>query len=202
MPTQAERRERSERALLDAATALIADRGFTGTTLAEIGRKAGYSRGLVNERFGSKSELIRVLAHEFQSYFAVDRLTPALAGHAGLDALIVTLETYLDALKQSGDLGRAYYELFGESLALIPEIHETFVEADRAFRSLLLESVRDAEEISGRVDAAALANVLLAIVRGVAMQWVRDPREVDLDAVKREVRRLLEAAFPRGGARV
>ncbi|HKC50872.1 MAG TPA: helix-turn-helix domain-containing protein, partial [Myxococcota bacterium] len=83
-PRQAERRTLSARRLLDAATQLIAEQGFSRTTLAQIGEKAGYSRGLVNERFGSKSELVRVLAGEFQTYFAHDRLEPALAHKRGL----------------------------------------------------------------------------------------------------------------------
>ncbi len=44
-------------------------------------------------------------------YFAVDQLMPALEGRQGLDALIVTMETYVDAVATSGTLGRAYYEL-------------------------------------------------------------------------------------------
>ena len=79
-------------------------------------------------------------------------------------------------------------------LALIPEIHETFVDADRRLRELLTGAIRDAEPPRG-VDTSALSSVVLAILRGVAMQWVRDPGELDLDAVKREVRRLLEGAF-------
>ena len=44
-------------------------------------------------------------------YFAVDQLMPALEDRQGLDALIVTMETYVDAVATSGTLGRAYYEL-------------------------------------------------------------------------------------------
>lgn len=193
-PTQAERKQRSARALLDAATALIADQGFTRTTLAQIGLKAGYSRGLVTERFGSKSQLIRTLADEFQHSFTVDALAPALEGLSGLEALLATIDAYLDALKQSGDLGRAYYELFGESLALIPEIHDTFVQADRNLRRLLRQTIGEAD-LPDEVDAPALANVVLALLRGVSMQWVREPSAIDLDASKRCMRRLLETAF-------
>jgi AcrR family transcriptional regulator len=50
--TQAERRARSERSLLDAAEQLFAEKGSHRTSLAEIGERAGYSRGLVGERFG------------------------------------------------------------------------------------------------------------------------------------------------------
>src|SRR5258706_14581310 len=108
---QAERRAQSERRLLDAATQLIAEQGFSRTTLAQIGEKAGYSRGLVNERFGSKGELVRVLADEFQSYFQYQRLEPPLEHQHRLEALLITIDTYLDSGVKSAHLGRAHYEL-------------------------------------------------------------------------------------------
>jgi AcrR family transcriptional regulator len=192
------RSERSSKRLLEAATQLIADQGYSATSIAQIAQRAGYSHGLVSQRFGSKSDLIRMLAREFQGYFATDRLEPALRERSGLDALIVVIETYLDAVAGSGTLGRAYYELFGESIVLVPAIHETFVQADRNFRDLLTNTVRaaiDAGEIPADVNVHALASVVLSIVRGTSMQWLLDGASLDLTAVKGEVRRLFERAF-------
>src|ERR1700759_1067408 len=59
--TQAERSAESDRRMLRAALKLIGERGYRGTSLAAIGEEAGYSRGLVNERFGSKSGLLWAL---------------------------------------------------------------------------------------------------------------------------------------------
>src|ERR1700689_2891601 len=159
------RSERSSKRLLEAATELIADQGYSATSIAQIAQKAGYSHGLVSQRFGSKSDLIRMLAREFQSYFAIDRLEPALRERSGLDALIVIVETYVDAVA-GGTLGRAYYELFGESIVLVPEIHDIFVKADRNFRELLMKTIRSAialGEIPAAVDVRALASVVLSI---------------------------------------
>ncbi|HTO05430.1 MAG TPA: TetR family transcriptional regulator [Myxococcota bacterium] len=197
---QAERRARSERRLLDAATRLIADQGFSKTTLAQIGAKAGYSRGLVNERFGSKDELVRVLADEFQTYFAHDQLEPALADKHGLEALLVTIDTYLDAVVRSGHLGRAYYELLGESIGLVPGIHETFVEADRALRAGVERTVRSAVragEMPRETDARAFAVFIVGLLRGVVLQWLLAPSGFDLRAVRAEIRRTLARAFAR-----
>ena len=192
------RSERSSKHLLDAATELIAEQGYSATSIAQIAQKAGYSHGLVSQRFGSKSDLIRLLAREFQNYFAIDRLQPALKERTGLDGLIVLIETYLDTVAGSGTLGRAYYELFGESIVLVPEIHETFVRADRSFRDLLMKTVQSAielGEIPAEVDVPSLASVVLSIVRGTSMQWLLDGGSIDLDAIKKEIRRLFERAF-------
>lgn len=194
------RSERSSKRLLDAATELIAEQGYSATTIAQIAQKAGYSHGLVSQRFGSKSDLIQMLAREFQSYFAIDKLEPALKKRHGLDALIVMVETYLDAVAGSGMLGRAYYELFGESIVLVPEIHQTFVKADRNFRELLIKTIRSAikvGEMPQEVDVNALASVVLSIIRGISMQWVLDGGSIDLATIKQEIRRVFELAFAR-----
>jgi len=197
---QAERRALSARRLLDAATQLIAEQGFGRTTLAQIGEKAGYSRGLVNERFGSKGELVRVLADEFQTYFAHDQLAPALEAKRGLEALLITVDTYLDAVVSSGTLGRAYYELLAESIGLVPEIHATFVAADHALRAGVERTVRSAvraAEMPRDVDVKAFAVFVVGLLRGVVLQWLLDPADFDLEAVRVEVRRTLERAFAR-----
>src|SRR5258705_6333594 len=108
---QAERRAQSERRLLDAATQLIAEQGFSNTTLAQIGAKAGYSRGLVNERFGSKRELVKVLADEFQTYFQYDRLVPALPHQHRVEAPLISMGTYLDTVGKSEHAASAYFAL-------------------------------------------------------------------------------------------
>jgi len=199
------RSERSSKNLLQAATELIAEQGYSATSIAQIAQKAGYSHGLVSQRFGSKGDLIRLLAREFQNYFAIDRLQPALKERTGLDGLIVLIETYLDTVAGSGTLGRAYYELFGESIVLVPETHQTFVQADRNFRDLLMKTVQTAielGEIPAEVDVLSLASMVLSIVRGTSMQWLLDGGSIDLDAIKKEIRRLFEMAFARAEAGV
>jgi AcrR family transcriptional regulator len=53
--------DRSKEAILDAAEALFAQKGFEGTSLQEIGERAGVSRGTPNYFFGSKEQLYRAV---------------------------------------------------------------------------------------------------------------------------------------------
>lgn len=68
--TQAERRAAAIERMLDAAITLISETGYRGTTLAEIGHRAGYSRGLAHHYFGSKLGLMRAVAKELDRRFA------------------------------------------------------------------------------------------------------------------------------------
>ena len=64
--SQADRRDESERRLLAAAAELVVEHGMGAATFEKIGARAGYSRGLVTQRFGSKRGLIEALIHQLQ----------------------------------------------------------------------------------------------------------------------------------------
>src|SRR5258706_16390675 len=64
--TQAERRDESQRRLLEAASAVIQERGMAAATFENIGARAGYSRGLATRHFGSKQGLIEALIARIQ----------------------------------------------------------------------------------------------------------------------------------------
>ncbi|MBO0790471.1 MAG: TetR family transcriptional regulator [Ktedonobacteraceae bacterium] len=51
--------EASKKAILDAAEALFAEKGYDATSLQEISDRAGVTRGLPNYFFGSKEDLYR-----------------------------------------------------------------------------------------------------------------------------------------------
>lgn len=208
--TQAERSEHSTQQLLDAATHLIAEQGYSCTTVPEIARRAGFSHGLITQRFGSKGELVKILVKRFHEFFRLERLVPALKRSGGRDELVITLDAYLDSIVSSGELGRAYYQLYGESIMLGPDIHDTFVQADRDFRRAiegLIKAAIATGELSAETKPKALATLLLSILRGFAMQWMRNPTAVSYEAIKAEIHHLLDRAYtskgsgsPRSGA--
>ena len=59
--TQAERRAATRQALIDAARALFAERGFAGVGREEIVRRAGVTRGAMYHYFASKEELFQAV---------------------------------------------------------------------------------------------------------------------------------------------
>ena len=196
--TQAERSEHSTEKLLAAATHLIAEQGYSRTTVPEIARRAGFSHGLVTQRFGSKDELVKILVKRFHAFFRLERLVPALKRSGGRDELVTTLHAYLDSVVASGELGRAYYQLYGESIMLGPDIHDTFVQADADFRNAIQSMIERAiatGEISADAKPDTLATLLLSILRGFAMQWMRSPTAVNHEDIKAEIHHLLERAY-------
>src|SRR5258708_38320764 len=92
--TQQQRRDQAEAAFLTAAAELVVEDGVHSLTLARVGERAGYSRGLVTHYFGSKQALLHRLAHATQSGFV-----PGLDGvPPGLDRLLRLLAGYIAPL--------------------------------------------------------------------------------------------------------
>jgi AcrR family transcriptional regulator len=61
-PRRGVKRERTRRALIDCAAALVAERGFEGTSLEEVARRAGMTRGAIYGNFESREELFLAVA--------------------------------------------------------------------------------------------------------------------------------------------
>lgn len=184
--TQAERTATAHRRMIRAATRLIARQGYTKTTLAQVGKEAGYTGGLVSHHFGSKEGLLRELVGHITGRFYDDQLRPATEDTTGLDALCRVADTYLNELVLREERMRALYVLMGEALGPVSEIIEVFAELNRGFRAnarVVIEQGVARGEIRADLDPEAEAGLFVGMLRGVALQWMADPGCFDRDAV-------------------
>ncbi len=184
--TQAERAATASRRMLRAARQLIARQGYTKTTLAQVGREAGYTGGLVSHHFGSKEGMLRELVGRIAGRFYADQIRPATDERTGLDALVATADTYLNELVVLEDRMRALYVLMGEALGPVSEINDVFAELNKGFRDdarRLIEEGQDRGEIRRDLDPEAEAGLFVGMLRGVALQWMSDPGCFDLAAL-------------------
>ncbi len=176
--SHAERREEAERRLLDAALAIVAQRGSVRMTLAEVGEAAGYSRGLAAHRFGSKAGLVQALAGYIGEQFGQQRARgPAL--QPGLEAILGNIRFYF------GRRGGAWLS----SRALLVMMNEACIEAQPELRPVVAAYNRGAlawfeqhiatgiarGEIAPHTDPGITAVLLLGAMRGIALQWLVDP---------------------------
>jgi AcrR family transcriptional regulator len=191
--TQTQRRSQAEAALLNAAAELVVEQGVRSLTLARVGERAGYSRGLVTHHFGSKQALLERLAHATQTGFV-----PALAGLApGLDRLLRLIDGYLEALGRVSVLNRAFLLLWAEA-ATASELAPIFRKRDQAFRADLREDLA-AGIADGTIRPDVVpGDVAIAVVgqlRGIGLQRLLDPQSVDTDRLRRPVTEHWRAAL-------
>ena len=202
--TQAERRSRSEEALLDAAAALIAERGVDGASLALIGERAGVSRGLANHHFGTKDALIARLAERAQ-----DRIQDAMRAEAaqrhgrsyeqltGLEIVQLTIESYLDLFANPTPDQRALLVMWGSTFAHDASVGG-MIEAERRSYDGLADVIHTGQadgSIRTDIDPVASAVLLLGVIRGVAALGLTDAALVAMGQVRATCRALLTAGL-------
>jgi AcrR family transcriptional regulator len=183
--TQQQRRDQAETALLNAAAELVIEEGVHSLTLARVGERAGYSRGLATHYFGSKQALLQRLAHATQSGFV-----PGLDGvPPGLGRLLRLIDGYIGALGQLRMPNRAFLLLWAEA-ATAADLAAIFRERDEAFRSDLRGDITAGiTDGTIRPDATAedVAVAVLAQLRGIGLQRLVDSPAVDTERLRRSV---------------
>jgi AcrR family transcriptional regulator len=186
MSRQAERSNLSTRRLLDAAADLISEGGYAAMTLSAVGARAGYSRGLVTARFGSKGELLDALVDRMTTNWNERNVQPRTLGRTGLDGLLITLDA-IRAQARKNPVGlRRLYALEFEALGPVPELRSHFVEFHRTMRAdmaaFIRRGLRDGSIVAG-VSPKAEGAAVVGALRGIAYQWLLDPEEIDAPAL-------------------
>jgi AcrR family transcriptional regulator len=97
--TQAERSEATRDALIEAARALFAERGYAGVGTEEIVRAAGVTRGALYHHFDGKRELFEAVYERIEAELAQRIATGALGAGAvnPLEAMRAGAEMFLQA---------------------------------------------------------------------------------------------------------
>jgi AcrR family transcriptional regulator len=191
--TQEERRTVAEQRLLAAAAELIAEAGPSGITLANIGERAGYSRGLATHHFGSKGAMMQRLVDSVTTGFR-EQVFIESTSDTVLDQALGLVRAYFHELAQARPANRARLVLWADAVATgAPDIRPAMLASDRAFREELakrIERGQAAGEFARSADPGVAATVIIGMLRGVALQSMLDD-ELDLDACRIEIEKLL-----------
>jgi AcrR family transcriptional regulator len=183
--TQAKRREVSDQRMLRAATKLIGTRGVAGTTLAEVGITAGYSRGLPVDRFGNKTELLQAVLESMDNWLQLrlDKATKQLSGAAGLKA---RKGAHIESARMSPLAAAALYSIYVESLFAAPELRPRVSQMTERWRNGILANLREAQtagEIYADVDCQEYASLILGTLRGLMIEHLIEEGPATLRAV-------------------
>lgn len=169
--TQAERKEESSRRLLEAAVALIGEQGWERTTAAEIGERAGYSRNMVRDRYGSKDALLEAIQREYEQRL----ITTADPGGSGLEQVIAAAARVREMVERDPAYLRAIlvvsFEAAGPLAAMRPVLRD-WVATLNAVVAAWLEQGRDDGSVRADVQPRHDAERLIAQAIGLAYRWV------------------------------
>jgi AcrR family transcriptional regulator len=135
--TREERRERTRRALLDAAAKLFCDKGMEGTSIDELAAAAGYTKGAFYTHFDSKEDIYLALLDErFDAQLA--RLEEMLAGEDATEEARQAAAQAISIAQADDEWKRLYFEFV--SYAMRNErFREKLAERHRDLRDRLTE---------------------------------------------------------------
>ena len=201
--TQAERSALSDRRMTQAAVTLLARHGVAGTTLAAIGRAAGYSRGLATQRFGSKSGLLRhVLKHVSGEWLR--RLEQAVGRKVGLAALGAALDSQAGFIREAPNDVRAMYLLSFQSIDPGAEYRPNVAEMHRLQRQTVARWIREGQrlgQVEAGLQAGQVAEYYCAAAAGIVFHWMVNP-DFAVDRAVREMKSELALRLRPGPAAV
>lgn len=198
---QQARTERSTRRLLKAAAEILVDEGVNALTLANVGERAGYSRGLVTTRFGSKDNMIRALVERMTSSWAATHIEPRMLGKAGLEALLEMLREMRDQIARSPQEVLALQALLFDALNPASVARGPILEYNENLNELIRSTIELGKHdgtIRSDVDSRLEASRALEGIRGIGFHWLLMPTGYDASAALSHLIDLVEEHLAAG----
>ncbi|CAM5373187.1 TetR/AcrR family transcriptional regulator [Streptomyces xanthochromogenes] len=195
MDSSSTRRQATRQKLYEAAVTLIAEQGFSATTVDEIAERAGVAKGTVYYNFKSKTELFEELLRH-----GVGLLTASLQaaadetdgrGGTKVEALDAMIRAGLDFIHRYPAFTQLYVaELWRTNRAWQSTLLVVRREAVAVVETVLRDAV-GAGELSEEIDIPLTAAALVGMVLVAALDWQAFQSERSLDDVHAALSRLL-----------
>ena len=202
MDSSSTRRQGTRQKLFEAAVTLIAEQGFSSTTVDEIAERAGVAKGTVYYNFASKTVLFEELLRH-----GVELLTASLQnaadenaerGGSHVDALDAMVRAGLDFISRYPALTQLYVaELWRTNRAWQSTLMMVRQQAIAVIETELRAGVAT-RELSDDIDIPLTASALFGMVLVAALDWQSYQPERSLDDVLAALSRLLQGRV--GGA--
>jgi AcrR family transcriptional regulator len=196
------RREATRQKLYEAAVTLIAEQGFSATTVDEIAERAGVAKGTVYYNFASKSVLFEELLRHGVGLLTASLRDAAeqsdLAGGTKVDALDAMIRAGLAFIARYPSFTQLYVaELWRTNRAWQSTLMVVRQQVVAAIEDVLRAGV-ESGEFSGEIDVPLTAAALVGMVLVAALDWQSFQPERSLDDVHAALSRLIQGRVSGG----
>jgi AcrR family transcriptional regulator len=170
--------------MLQAAAAIIGERGFSETRIADVARRSGASPALVIYYFSTKDKLLTDALRFSEDAFYADvaaKLERLKTARQRLELLV-----HLTCIQQGDDelpgAWGLWFDLWAQAFRH-PEIAKDRIELDQRWRDTIAGVVRDGQDSGelGDVDADSFAITFAALLDGLSIQVALEDPVVDPD---------------------
>jgi AcrR family transcriptional regulator len=204
VPSRRPRREEVRRRLLAAASETFLERGYLDSTLEDIARRAGLSKGAVYSNFESKQEIVGLLLQqriERMHEVAAEAIDPATAKIDGRRTSAVVMADNLIADADWIQLVLEFASRAGRDAA-VRAIYTPFLrvqreDVTRAIQHALADGPQQESDY-----AALVGTIVVALRNGLALAHAADPEEIDAEVIERALSAVLTSlVIDRSGRR-
>ncbi|MFF5992798.1 TetR/AcrR family transcriptional regulator [Prauserella flavalba] len=164
--TQAERREQTRTALLDATIDCLVERGYPRTSMQEICARAGVSKGAFQHHFAAKTELMAAAVEHLTNRLKEQREPEIGRLPEGPERIAAAVDLLWDSY--SGTLATAAMELW-IAARTDPELRAAMRPVDRALGRSTLEQIATLSGNLPREKVETLYWLTVNLTRGLAL---------------------------------
>ena len=184
--------------LIESTIDSLAARGYAETTLADVAKGAGLSRGIVNFYFESKEKLlVATLQHMAEEYAAHWRSALAKASSDPAEQLLALVRADFDPAICNRRKLAAWCAFWGEARSR-PTYQAHCGSRDEAYQQLLERMCRDlADSGNYSIDPHSVAVALDALLEGLWLRLMMGSAKLSRDAAREAAISFLAASFPR-----
>lgn len=172
-------RENHRQRLIEGALKCLREKGYAHTTARDIAAASNANLGSIGYHFGSKDALLREALSEGLRQWTRYFISRALAreGAGPLEHLRAFWSGAADSVEEQRGLMLAFIEALpaaARSPVLRAQFADLAEEARRASQAAIEAAIPAAEALDERT-ARTLASLLIAVIDGLALQWLIDP---------------------------
>lgn len=174
-------RKQKKELILQTALELFAENGFHATSINQIAKKAGISKGLAYNYFESKNEILAEVIdngfHEIHDLFDTNN-----------DG-ILTEEEFIAFIKESFDMVKSnprHWKLFF-SLMIQPVVTENFMERYAAVGESMFGMVHQFLKEKGCKDPEGDMMIIYSMIEGAFLYAIIAPEIFPIDVVKEKI---------------
>jgi TetR/AcrR family transcriptional repressor of bet genes len=194
--------DQRRRELVDATWAVVAAEGIEAATVRRIAEQAGCTTGRITHYFADKEEvLVAALRRVHQA--AGERMLAAmrLSGLAALRAVLAQALPLDEERLLEWKVWLAFWGSAATSIRLRDEQHQRY----REWRGLLKRVLRSAQrdgQLPASIDLDRLVDQIVALVDGLGLQCVLDPRHSPPDQLASRVNEAVDTLIRAASSRL
>jgi AcrR family transcriptional regulator len=187
MPRKSVAPERREQ-IVEALFQCLAEKGHESVTVKDIAKKAGLHYGVIHYYFKSKDDIVSAMSEAIIAKYNRLLSERAKSLPSASEKLQASLDFLVDEFIFNKRLNRVFYNLVQmayENKTVRNALRKQLREYRRNIAEVLEEGAKNGEfKVK---DPARSAGLMVALIEGMALQWVIEPRALNRDAVRKSI---------------